>query len=246
MLQSRLQRRLRVLELDSLDAYQDYLFNSPDGEEELRSFFDAVTTNKTDFFREPDHFDYLTQTVLPTLGIQHHSPWLFKLWCAGCSTGEEPYTLSMVLSEYALSHPGFDFSIFATDISTRVLAHAQQAIYPESVIGPISHHLRQKYLLRSRKPEEQRVRIIPALRQRLQFARLNFMDDHYPVQEMFEVIFFRNVLIYFSKETQEQVIRKLCRHLVPGGYLFVGHAESLSGLKIPVTSVGKLVYRKSA
>ena len=250
MLQSRLQRRLRALKLSSLEDYQDYLFNSPQAAAELKDFFDAVTTNKTDFFREAEHFDYLAQTVLPKLDpsrgrVEVPRPWHFQLWCAGCSSGEEPYTLAMVLSEYAATRPGFSFSILATDISTRVLEQAQQGIYDEARIAPVALPLRKKYLLRSRDPEQARVRVAPGLRQKISFQRLNFMDKTYPVREMFEVIFFRNVMIYFSKETQETVIGKQCRHLVPGGYLFVGHSESLTGLKIPVTSVGPAVYRKS-
>ena len=249
MLQSRLQRRLRELDLASLEAYQDYLFHSPQAAEELNNFFDAVTTNKTDFFREAEHFDYLTRTALPKLDADSGKsgaarPWQFKLWCAGCSSGEEPYTLAMVLSEFAVTRPRFDFSILATDISTRVLHHAQQAVYDEARIAPVALPLRKKYLLRSRDPEQSMVRVAPELRQKIKFQPLNFMDDHYPLRDVFEVIFFRNVMIYFSKETQEAVIGKMCRNLAPGGYLFVGHSESLTGLKIPVEPVGPAVYRK--
>ena len=244
MLQSRLQRRLRELNLTSLEAYQDFLFHSPQAAEELNHFFDAVTTNKTDFFREAEHFDYLAGTALPKLDPGAARPWQFKLWCAGCSSGEEPYTLAMVLSEFTLTRPRFDFSILATDISTRVLQHAQQAVYDEARIAPVDLPLRKKYLLRSRDPQQARVRVIPELRQKIRFQPLNFMDDHYPVRDTFEVIFFRNVMIYFSKETQEAVIGKMCRNLAPGGYLFVGHSESLTGLKIPVGPVGPAVYRK--
>ena len=249
MLQSRLQRRLRALKLPSLEAYQDYLFNSPLAAEELKDFFDAVTTHKTDFFREPEHFDYLTQIALPKLDpsrgkLEVPRPWSFKLWCAGCSSGEEPYTQAMVLSEYAHSRPGFSFSILATDISARVLEHARQGIYDEARVEPVALPLRKKYLLRGRDPQSAKVRVVPELRQKISFHPLNFMDTEYRVREMFEVIFFRNVMIYFPKETQEAVINKLCHNLIPGGYLFVGHSESLTGLKIPVTSVAPAVYRK--
>jgi chemotaxis protein methyltransferase CheR len=249
MLQSRLQRRLRALKLESLEEYQEYLFHSPQAAGELVDFFDVVTTHKTDFFREPAHFDYLTRTALPVLdpgagltGV--FRPWHFKIWCAGCSSGEEPYTLAMVLSEFSLIRPGFDFSILATDISTRVLEHARQAIYDEARVEPVAMPLRKKYLLRSRDQEAPQVRVIPALRQKVSFRPLNFMDKEYPVSEMFEAIFFRNVMIYFPRETQEAVIGKLCRQLVPGGYLFVGHSESLTGLKIPVLPLGPAIYRK--
>lgn len=246
MLQSRLQRRLRDLQMPSLQDYQDYLFNSPHAQEELVHFINAVTTNKTDFFREPFHFDYLTQTAIPVLEQikQHDVPLRIKLWCAGCSSGEEAYTQAMVLSEYGKQHSGFDFAILATDISTKVLQNAQLGVYSESRIDPIPMPMRHSYLMRSRDRTQDLVRIVPELRNKISFHRLNFMDDDYGVKDQFEVIFFRNVMIYFDKATQESVIRKLCRNLKQGGYLFVGHSESLAGLDIPVTSVGSAIYRK--
>jgi chemotaxis protein methyltransferase CheR len=248
MLQSRLQRRLRQLKIDSLETYQAYLFDSPNAEEERIHFINAVTTNKTDFFREASHFDYLVQTALPALGKMYGTgpSWLFKLWCAGCSSGEEPYTQAMVLSEYAEQRRGFDFAILATDISTRVLNNAQLGIYDESRVEPIPAALRRRYLLRSKDSTKSVVRIIPELRGKITFHRLNFMDDDYAVRDKFEVIFFRNVMIYFDKPTQEAVINKLCRNLKPGGYLFAGHSESLAGLDIPIQAVGSAIYRRPA
>jgi len=244
MLQSRLQRRLRVRGLHSIDDYKEYLFNSPAGDAELVDFIDAVTTNKTDFFREPHHFSYLRRTALPALDLVPDRPWHFKLWCAGCSSGEEPYTLSMVLSEHAAGRPGFDFSLLATDVSTRVLKAAREAVYDEAHVEPIADELRKKYLLRSRSPGRNQVRIVPDLRRRVQFHRLNFMDADYAVADTFDVIFFRNVMIYFDKPTQQAVIRKLCRNLRPGGYLFVGHSESLIGIDVPLGMVASAVYQK--
>ncbi len=250
MLQSRLHQRLRKLELSSLDDYQAYLFDSPQGEDELVHFINAITTNKTDFFREPRHFSYLTQTTLPNLAPKAKDgltrTWHLNLWCAGCSSGEEPYTMAMVLAEYGAQQSAFDYSILATDISTKVLSHAQTGIYDEERIEPIPAALRPKYLLRSKDRSSALVRVIPQLRSKLSFQRLNFMAAHYGLKETFDVIFFRNVMIYFDKPTQEAVIHKLCRHLAPGGYLFVGHSESLAGLSLPVVCVGSAVYRKPA
>jgi chemotaxis protein methyltransferase CheR len=249
MLQSRLQRRLRVLGLATLEEYHERLFNSADAEDERIHFINAITTNKTDFFREPQHFDYLVRTALPDLDTDGGKssaarPWRLNLWCAGCSSGEEPYTLAMVLSEFAEHRRGFDFSLLGTDVSTRVLDHARAGIYDEERVDPVAAGLRAKYLLRSKDRTQSQVRIIPALRGKISFHRLNFMDAHYGVKDMFEVIFFRNVMIYFDKPTQEAVINKLCRNLVPGGYLFVGHSESLAGLDLPVMAVGSAIYRK--
>jgi chemotaxis protein methyltransferase CheR len=248
MLQSRLMRRLRLLQLDSIEQYQEYLFNSPQAQEERAHFISAVTTNKTDFFREPQHFEYLTRTVLPTLGFgaRGHSRGQFKLWCAGCSSGEEPYTEAIVLSEFARQNPGFDFAILATDVSTKVLEQARLGIYDEPRLEPVRKDLRHLYFLRSKDAGQARVRVVPELRRRISFHALNFMAADYHVRDMFEAIFFRNVMIYFDKPTQEAVIQKLCRNLVPGGYLFVGHSESLTGLNIPVQSAASAVYRKSA
>lgn len=245
MLQSRLMRRLRQLGMNSLDEYQNYLFNSAHSDEERVLFIDAVTTNKTDFFREAQHFDYLVNSALPSLmqlGLPNGS---LKVWCAGCSSGEEPYTLAMVLSEFARENAGFDFSIVATDISTRVLEHARLGIYETSRIEPIPMALRHRYLLRSCDPQKRAVRIVPDLRGKITFRRLNFMDADYGLRDTFDVIFFRNVMIYFDKPTQEAVLHKQCRHLRSGGYLFVGHSESLAGLNVPVSIISSAVFRKT-
>jgi len=152
--------------------------------------------------------------------------------------------LSIVLSEFALRRSGFEHTILGTDISTRVLDLAKSGIYDEERVEPVPMGLRSKYLLRSRNAQRKQVRIVPELRGRIRFHRLNFMDAHYPVKDVFDVIFFRNVMIYFDRATQEAVIQKLCEHLAPGGYLFVGHSESLAGLKIPVECIGSAINRK--
>jgi len=246
MLQGRLQRRLRALNLPSLEAYQAYLFDATNGGRELADFIDAVTTNKTDFLREPKHFDYLVEKVLPELEPDAARRQEVKIWCAGCSTGQESYTLSMVLSEYGQRRGNFDFSVYATDISTRVLQAAHAAVYAEDLIEPIPLEWRKKYLLRSRDPAKQSVRIAPHLRAHVSFARLNFMDEDYGVKEMFDAIFFRNVMIYFDRPTQEAVVGRLCRNLRPRGYLFTGHSESLMALNVPVRMVASAVYRKNS
>jgi chemotaxis protein methyltransferase CheR len=245
MLQGRLQRRLRALGLDSLEAYQEHLFDSANSGRELADFIDAVTTNKTDFMREPAHFDYLVEKALPSLDPDATQRRQIKLWCAGCSSGEEPYTLAMVLSEYAERRGNLDFSLFATDISTKVLHLAQDAVYDEARIEPVPVAWQKKYLLRSRDPAKHSVRIVSELRARVRFARLNFMDDDYGVKETFDAIFFRNVMIYFDRPTQEAVVGRLCRNLRPGGHLFTGHSESLMGLNVPLRMVASAVYQKT-
>jgi chemotaxis protein methyltransferase CheR len=247
MLQGRLARRLRELNIPSAAEYWEYLFHSPHADRELVHFIDAITTNKTDFFREPQHFEFLTRNILPEFSreTRKQGSQKFGLWCAGCSSGEEPYTLSIVLSEYSRSAShSFDFSILATDISTRVLKQARSGIYKEAQSQAIPPSLRTKYLLRSKEPSHGLTRIVPALRERISFHRLNFIDEDYRVRGIFEVIFFRNVMIYFDKPTQQEIVNKLCRNLKPGGYLFIGHSESLVTLDVPVKQIGPAIFRK--
>jgi chemotaxis protein methyltransferase CheR len=243
MLEARLQKRLRSLELRSFSDYCDYLF-APEGQEkELVQMLDMVTTNKTDFFREPDHFAHLTQQVLPDW-IKKHPGLPLSIWSAGCSSGEEPYTLAMVLSEFALKNPGFDFRILATDISTRVLEKAKTAIYPEASVEPVPKELKKKYLLRSKDRTSGMVRIVPELREKVRFRRLNFMDEDFGMREQLDIIFCRNVIIYFDRPTQEKLLQRFHRQMKMGAFIFMGHSETLSGLDVPLVSVFPTVYRK--
>lgn len=244
MLASRLNKRLRALDLPDFDAYQDYLSKSDRSETEMKHLFDAVTTNKTDFFRESGHFDFLLKTGLPQLDPGQGKAWKFKLWCAGCSSGEEAYTQAITLSEFGRNREPFDFSILATDISTQVLSQAKTAIYNESRIQPISYDLRKRYLLRSADPDRPVVRITQELRKRINFQRLNFMDTDYRIREMFDVVFFRNVMIYFDRPTQEAVVNKLCKNLKRGGFLFTAHSETLHGLDVPLKAIGNSIYQR--
>jgi chemotaxis protein methyltransferase CheR len=242
LLENRLRGRMRQLGIDSLDAYEDYLFRSPGSSDELVHFCDVVTTNKTDFFREPQHFDFLRQTALPAAASERPGSEL-RIWCAGCSSGQEAYTLAMVANEFA-EQRGARFSVLATDISTRMLAQARRAVYPESLIDPIAVELRKKYLLRSKDRRQGLVRIRPELRRSVSFERLNFMDRDYGRRGTYDAIFFRNVMIYFEKETQEAVVNRLAQNLSPGGYLFIGLSESLVGARVPLTTVGPAILRK--
>ncbi len=245
MVQSRLLRRVRELQLNSVEQYSQYFFTSSNAEER-EHFINAITTNKTDFFREAEHFDFLTRVALPSLGrtAGYRPGSRLRVWSAGCSSGEEPYTLAMVLNEYALAQPGFDFAILGTDISTRVLNLAREGIYQESQTVPVPPELRRKYLWQGRDKSQRLVRVVPELRRKVTFHRLNFMDENYGIRDMFDLVFFRNVLIYFDKPTQEAVINKICRNLVPGGYFFAGHSESLAGLDTDLSCLQTAVFRK--
>jgi chemotaxis protein methyltransferase CheR len=245
MLEARLNKRLKAHDFRTFEEYADFVF-SPEGRgEELVNLIDVVTTNKTDFFREPAHFDYLVKSAIPSLIDAHDAGFRkpFKIWSAGCSTGEEPYTMSMVLSEFAATQPGFKASILATDISTVVLSKAKNAIYAEDRVDTIPLQLKKKYLLKSKDKNKPLVRMSPALRSMIQFRRLNFMED-FGMNEHMDVIFCRNVIIYFDKPTQERLLNRFCKQLIKGGYLFLGHSETLSGLNVPLTPVASTVYRK--
>jgi chemotaxis protein methyltransferase CheR len=244
MLEVRLRRRLHGLHLSSCAEYCEYLFTPDTQDGELVHLLNAVTTNKTDFFREPDHFEFLASSALPELERRMGAERKLLVWSAGCSTGEEPYTIAMVLSEYAQGHAGFRFGVLATDLSTAVLDKARAGIFKSEVVTPVPVNLRKKHLMRSRDPAADVVRIVPELRAKVEFRRLNFMDEDYGLSETPGVIFCRNVIIYFNRQTQERLLRKLVHHLAPGGYFFAGHSESLQSMDLPLVSAGPSVYRK--
>lgn len=249
LLESRLQKRLKTLSISSFSDYCEYVF-SPEGvSAELIHMIDLVTTNKTDFFREGHHFEYLSETALPELvsarGVGVKRP--LRVWSAGCSSGEEPYTIAMVLNEFSRSNPssGFDYSIISTDISTRVLEAARRGVYTEDQAAPIPGDLKRRYLLRSRDNARGVVRIVPELRAKTSFMRLNFMDPEFDFSEPLDIIFCRNVVIYFDKATQAKLFDKFCNCLNRGGYLFIGHSETLNGFDLPLEKVSTSVYRKT-
>jgi chemotaxis protein methyltransferase CheR len=244
MLELRIRRRLKSLELETFADYCRYLFGAQGQKDEIVHLLDVVTTNKTDFFREPAHFDFLVQKALPDLTARNSSARELLIWSAGCSTGEEPYTLAIVLSEYAATHPGFRFRILATDISTQVLEKAYLAVFSTEVVQPVPAHLRKKYFLRGRDPSSNRVRVVPELRKLVEFRRLNFKEADFDMAEKADAIFCRNVIIYFDRPTQEHILQKLCRHLVSDGYVFMGHAEALHDMDIPLEPVAPATYRK--
>lgn len=244
MLEGRIRRRLKDLAIHSYGEYCDYLFSGAGLRDELVHLIDVVTTNKTDFFREPRHFEFLTATVAPEFLASNAARRPLLVWSAACSTGEEPYTLAMVLSEYGLTHPGFAFRMIATDISTTVLKKAGLGIYSTAAVRPVPQSLKVKYFMRGRERSLERVRVVPELRRLIEFRHLNFMDSDYGIPEKFDAIFCRNVIIYFDRPTQQSILKKITRYLLPGGYLFVGHAETLHELDLPVTPIAPALYRR--
>jgi chemotaxis protein methyltransferase CheR len=240
MLQSRLQKRLRALCIYTFKDYIDYVFGGNNNDEVIH-MMDVVSTNKTDFYREPSHFEYLKNILLPKLYETKKS---IKLWSAGCSSGPEVYTLTIELSEFANTHPGFDFSILGTDISTLMLKKAYAGIYPEEMVEVIPLELKKKYLLKSKDKDKRLVRISEQLRRKVKFQRLNFIEDQFSVNEQFDIIFCRNVLIYFDRETQEKVINKLCNFLKLDGIFFLGHSESITNINVPLKQIKPTIYTR--
>jgi chemotaxis protein methyltransferase CheR len=245
MIETRLVKRLKELNLHDYHDYCNCVLDGSSENEELTHMIDVITTNKTDFFREPAHFQFLTGKALPELlqnGAGVNRP--FRVWSAGCSTGEEPYTIAMVLSEYALTKRNFRFEIMATDISMRVLQAAKRAIYEKESVAPVPDAMKRKYLLKSRDNSQGLVRIAPEIRELVKFRHLNFMDTDFGITQPFDIIFCRNVIIYFDRPTQERLLMKFCNHLSPGGYVLMGHSETLNGMKLPLVSVAPTTYRK--
>ncbi len=245
MLQSRLHKRLRELSMTSYKQYVEYVFSKEGQQTEIIHMIDVVSTNKTDFFREPVHFEFLHSQALPEL-LHNNNTRLLKIWSAGCSSGEEPYTISMSLNEFMIQNPGlsFDYNILATDISTRMLKTAVEGIYKEDRIEMLPLNLKKHYLLRSKNRTNPTIRIIPELRKKISFQRMNFMDHYYNVPDSFDIIFCRNVLIYFDRETQEKVINKLCSKLKTNGFFFLGHSESITNFEVPLNQLRPTIFRK--
>ena len=246
MVEGRLRKRVRATGMPDLKHYCDYLFEKNGLATEAVELINAVTTNKTEFFREPDHFRFLVDRAVPQLvaASRGNGRPTLKVWSAACSNGAEPYTLAMVLADLALQISGLSFAITATDICTEVLVTAIAGIYPDAMVKPVPAELRRRYVLRSKDRSHQQVRIVPELRATAQFGRINLMETPYPVDRDMSIIFCRNILIYFDKPTQEAVLQRLCEHLQVGGFLFLGHSETLSGFQLPLRPAGPTVFQR--
>lgn len=249
MVEGRLRPRLQKLGFSSFHEYCAFLFSPKGMQEEMSFLIDRISTQKTDFFRESEHFAFLAR-ALPNLCGNDHKVLPEPVHCliAGCSTGEEAYSLAMVLAEFfgtsALGR--LKRTILAVDASLSALTTAKRGVYSENRIQPVSLALRQKYLLRSKDPARLEVKFIPDIRRMIIFEHLNLMTGESRLRESFPVIFCRNVLIYFPREIQEKMIRWFWSRLSPGGYLFLGHSEAILGIDIPFKLVAPTVYHKAS
>jgi len=231
MVQNRLYKRLIDIKIETFSEYVKFVF-SPKGKDELRNMIDEITTNKTDFFREIKHFDFLEKIVLKNYTN-------IKVWSAGCSTGEEPYSLAMTIE-----NNNIDYNITATDISGKVLKFAKDGIYKDALVKDIKPDNILKYFEKIKGNKENSYKIKRKIQQNVNFTKLNFRDQKYNIDTNFDMIFFRNVLIYFNIEVQNEVLSKILKHLKIGGYLFIGHSESIYNLKLPLKSVSHSVFQK--
>ena len=246
MVEGRLRKRSRTLGYAKVADYCDFLFRENGLATEITHLIDAVTTNKTDFFREAEHFDILERQLIPSLLARPRPPSQskIKIWSAASSIGAEAYTIAMVMTEIARKHGGLKFSVLGTDVSTEVLDEARHAVYPVDMVAPVPPDMQQRYLMHGRAPGHRgEVRIVPELRRLCHFTRLNLMDERYPFDRDVDVIFLRNVLIYFEKATQEAVIERLTGHLRPGGYLLLGHSESMIAANLRLKQIAPAVFQ---
>ena len=242
LVSARLGKRLRATNLPTLSDYCQ-LLKEPGAEQELGHLIDAISTNHTFFLREMAHFDFLRDKAIPELSERARAErWsTLRVWSAACSTGEEPFSIAMILAE---SLPAWPWHVDATDISRRVLAKATAAVYSHETVSRLPLHTVRAHFQRGVGPQQGNYRVKAALRDRVAFHHLNLLDGQPTFTEPFQVIFCRNVMIYFDRTTQEELVTRLTRRLVPGGYLFVGHSESLMHLRHPLQAIQPAVYRK--
>ncbi len=244
LLEARLTRRLRELGLHSFAAYYQKVL-AVDDSEELIILLNRIATNETHFFREPKQFEFLDDHIIPAWQSQGHGAngtRTIRVWSAACSTGEEPYSIAMLLSERFAPGSGWDFEILATDLSTRVLAAAGAAVWPIAKASEIPDEYLKKYMLKGIGEQNGKMKAGAELRSTIRFERLNLNEAHYPIDGNFDLIFCRNVLIYFDTQSRARAITRLIDHLAPNGYLFVGHAESLHNVTDRLRYIVPTIY----
>ena len=243
LLNARLGKRMRALGINSFREYYEYLSRDTSGEE-LVQMIDAVSTNFTSFFREKDHFDFLVSHVLPDLTSRKRRKQEVVIWSAASSSGEEPYTIALVTEDFFEKRAEGGYRILATDVSTRVLAHAERGVYSMDRVVKVPERYLRKYFQKGHGSAAGHVRVKEHLRRRISFERFNLMDQ-FPWDGTLDIIFCRNTMIYFNRETQQRLVSKFYRALAPGGYLFIGHSESITGLKHEFVPTVSTVYQKA-
>jgi len=245
MLESRLAKRLRALKMSNYEEYCQYVFSEEGFAREVQQLIDVVTTNETDFFREGKHFEILTNQILSELVVEKQIQEL-NVWSVAASTGQESYTLAMILEDFLSGHQSFRYRILGTDISEKVLRIAETGIYTENQIKKIPPAMKTRYCMKSLNREEKTIRFKPDIREKIMFRRMNLMDESYPIKKKYHIVFCRNVFIYFDRQTQKKVLDRIYSHMAPGGYLFMGHSENIGSTHLPLKSIASAVYKNTA
>jgi len=240
LVQSRLMKRLRALDIETFGDYYIYLMDNFD--EEKINFINSITTNKTDFFRENDHFEYMKSYILPA--FEEKGEGEIRIWSAGCSTGEEPYTIGITLHEHFKGKKSPEFKILATDIDTQVLEKGINGVYTQEQVGAIDEKILKTYFLKGTGENSGFFKVKDFLKKTVFFRRLNLLTEDYPMKKKFDVIFCRNVIIYFDKDTQKKLFDNFSRYLKDDGYLLVGHSENISSVTDKFYLAGRTIYRK--
>jgi chemotaxis protein methyltransferase CheR len=245
LVRARLAKRLREGRFRTFAEYIQHVLNDRTGQE-FSALVDSLSTNLTKFFRENQHFEYVRTQLLPGIlaSKQRSGASRIRAWSAGCSSGEEPYSIAITLLEGIQGKGCWDVKVLATDVSTRILERAKKGIYDKDRIDPIPLPLRNRYLTRRREGTKEMYEVGPALRERIIFRYLNLMQD-WPIKGPLDFIFCRNVMIYFDKPTQERLVNRFYDLLGPGGVLFTGHSESLTGIEHAFKYVQPTIYLKS-
>lgn len=246
LLRARLAKRLRAHGFSTFEQYYDHLMHHDAKGEEMLRMVNCITTNKTEFFREPHHFDFLRDRWTPwvTAGARRNNTRKVRVWSAGCASGEEPYSIAIALREALTTTHGLDVRILASDIDTEVLGRAGEGIYPMDQVSAVPRPLLARYFLRGTGRFEGLVKVRGELRDLVVFRRINLLEDPWPTRCRFDAIFCRNVMIYFDRATQRKLVERFAAALVEGGCLFVGHSESLFGLTEELEFIQNTIYRK--
>lgn len=243
LVQCRLAKRLRALSLKDYRDYYRLLMSQQGTSGEMQTMINCITTNKTDFFRERHHFDFLSDLVAERIAQGDRRPW--RIWCAASSRGHEPYTIAMTLLDALEGQPPVEIKILATDIDTDVLAHAERGVYSLDEVDELSYDQKRRYLLRGTGPSQGACRVKPEVRSLVKFRRFNLVHDQLKPSRPFDAIFLRNVLIYFDRDTQQKTLDRLRPALAPEGYLFLGHSENICWKESGYAPLGATIYQRT-
>lgn len=238
---SRLLSRLKHLQLKSFSEYIEYLCQSPMAQEELTNFINQITTNETYFFREQQHFDFLQQQVMPGFHKSKRGE-IIRVWSSACSSGEEPYSIAFIFSDFIKQNASFRVKILASDVSTKVLRKAEEGVYSKERISKIPMQNRLNYFTQI---EEDKYQVKEEIRALITFKNLNLMDQHYPLKAPLDILFCRNVMIYFSEDSKTHVLNNFYRYLKDDGFLFMGHSESLINCREKFKVIQNTIFKKN-